>query len=373
MQNLRSGGANARVEFRQNLRAPRTNEMGALTGADPKKNKQDRKEELPKSSRKARVRWRGVIPAVTTPFNADLSVDYGALADQCRWLAERGVSGIAPLGSLGEGATLTHSEKRQILETCVRAVGDRVAVLPGVFALSTPEAVALARHARAVGCGGLMILPPFIYGADAREVQTYVGVVMAATDLRCILYNNPQAYRVDFLPEQVALLAREFPNLEAVRESSPDPQRLTALRAALDSRVEILGGSDSTILEAFAEGAVGWLSGLVSAFPAECLALHRHAVESKVDLDASGEHPMQKLAELHQWFAPLMQLTTGPKVIQHTKLIQERVGRGHSRVRAPRLALEGEELRRALEIIDHAIATRPKLDEAPATVASKEA
>ncbi|WP_394839963.1 dihydrodipicolinate synthase family protein [Pendulispora rubella] len=296
-----------------------------------------------------------MIPAMTTPFNADLTVDHGALGEQCRWLADQGVAGVVPLGSLGEGATLTHSEKRQILETCVRAVSDRVAVLPGIFAVSTPEAVALAKHARAVGCRGLMILPPYVYGVDTREIQTHIAAVLSATDLRCIYYNNPTAYRTDLLPEQITVLAHAFPNLEAVRESHSDVARIPALRDLLGDRLEVLAGHDETVVDSIRAGAVGWISGLINVFPAECVALHRYAI--------AGREASREFETLHEWFRPLMQLGQGPKVIQLAKLMLEKIGRGNARVRPPRLQLEGETLREALAVIDHALATRPHVQE----------
>src|SRR3954453_8003523 len=107
-----------------------------------------------------KVDWRGVIPAVTTPLNADYSVDHGFFAAQCRWLVEAGCAGVVPLGSLGEGATLTFDEKVALLETAVRALDGRAPVIPGIASLSTGEAVRLAQAAAAVGCAGLMALPP---------------------------------------------------------------------------------------------------------------------------------------------------------------------------------------------------------------------
>src|SRR5271170_3578990 len=99
-----------------------------------------------------KVRWNGVLPAITTPFNANLSVDHGFLTSHARWLVDAGSVGLVPIGSLGESATLDAGEKRKVMETCVKAVGDRVPVIPGVAALSTAEAVKLAQDARAIGC-----------------------------------------------------------------------------------------------------------------------------------------------------------------------------------------------------------------------------
>jgi 4-hydroxy-tetrahydrodipicolinate synthase len=256
-----------------------------------------------------------------------------------------------PLGSLGEGATLDRAEKRAVLETIVGEVGARTPVVPGVSSLSTAEAVALAREAKALGCAGLMVLPPYVYSTDWREMKAHVAAVIGATELPCMLYNNPVAYRTDFVPEQIAELAREHANLEAVKESSADVRRVTAIRALLGDRLEVLVGVDDAIVEGVAAGATGWIAGLVNAFPAESVALFRHAIEGR----------SREALELYRWFLPLLRMDTVPKFVQLIKLCQERVGRGSARVRPPRLPLEGEELRSALATIERALDTRPRL------------
>jgi dihydrodipicolinate synthase/N-acetylneuraminate lyase len=297
------------------------------------------------------VQWQGVIPAITTPFDNDGRVDEPFLAKHARWMVEHGCTGLVPLGSLGESATLDIAEKRRVLEACVAAVGDRVPVIPGIAALGTAEAVALARDAQAAGCSGLMVLPPYVYSTDWREMKAHVRAVIAATDLPCMLYNNPVAYRTDFLPQHIAELARELPNLQAVKESSTDVRRVTAIRARLAERLRVLVGVDDAIVEAIGVGASGWIAGLVNAFPAESVALYRYAVEGRRD---------EALA-LYRWFLPLLRMDTVPKFVQLIKLAQQRVGMGSDRVRPPRLQLDGDELREAGATLDHALATRPAL------------
>jgi 1-pyrroline-4-hydroxy-2-carboxylate deaminase len=297
------------------------------------------------------VNWRGVIPAITTPFNADLSVDHTFLAEHGRWMVGHGCVGLVALGSLGEAATLAQSEKRAVLETLVRAVGDRVPVIPGVSALGTAEAVDLARTAAALGGRGLMVLPPYVYSTDWREMKAHVAAILAATDLPCMLYNNPVSYRTDFLPEQIAELAREFPRLEAVKESSTDVRRVTSIRALLGDRLEVLVGVDDAIVEGLDAGATGWIAGLVNAFPSESVALYRHAREGR----------RAEAAELYRWFLPLLRMDTVPKFVQLIKLAQEKVGRGSARVRPPRLALQGPELHEAVATLERALQTRPRL------------
>jgi 1-pyrroline-4-hydroxy-2-carboxylate deaminase len=233
----------------------------------------------------------------------------------------------------------------------VAAVGDRVPVIPGISSLSTAEAVTLAHDARAAGASGLMVLPPYVYSTDWREMKAHVAAILAATDLPCLLYNNPVAYKTDFLPEQVRELATAFANLEAVKESSADIRRVAALRALLGDRLKVLVGVDDMIVEGIAAGAVGWIAGLVNAFPEESVALFRYAAEAR----------KREAEELYRWFLPLLRLDTVPKFVQLIKLAQEQVGMGTSRVRPPRLSLDGAELESAVLVIETALASRPSI------------
>jgi 4-hydroxy-tetrahydrodipicolinate synthase len=295
------------------------------------------------------MNWRGVLPAITTPFTEDYEVDHDFLAKHVRTLIDAGSIGIVPLGSLGEGATLSYEEKLSILRTCVAAAGTDAAVAPGISSLSTAEACQLARDAKEIGCQGLMVLPPYVYSTDWREMKAHVTAVMEATDLSCMIYNNPLAYETDFLPEQIAELAREHPNLHAVKESSCDVRRVTELRRVVGERLEILVGIDDIVVEGVAAGAVGWIAGLVNALPEESVRLFELARDGKDD----------EARELYEWFLPLLRLDTGKTFVQKIKLAQERFGIGSARVRGPRLELAGEELAATERIIAEARENRP--------------
>jgi 4-hydroxy-tetrahydrodipicolinate synthase len=284
--------------------------------------------------------WRGVLPAMTTPFKEDLSVDYDAVERQAFWLISSGCTGLVALGSLGESPTLTAEEKIQILETCRRALGDRVPLIAGISGLATPEAVALAKAAEAVGCDGLMVLPPYVYRGDWRETEAHLSAVFSATPLSSMLYNNPVAYGTDVTPEQLKQLVRH-PNLHAVKESSGDIRRVTALQEVLGDRLAIFVGMDDVVVESVAAGAVGWIAGLVNALPVESVRLFELA-------QAGASHELRKL---YEWFLPLLRLDTVPKFVQLIKLVQAEVGKGSARVRPPRLELADAELEQARRLI----------------------
>ena len=291
--------------------------------------------------------WRGVFPAITTPFAEDNTVDYGFLTHHVKVMVNSGCHGIVPLGSLGEGATLTHEEKISILKTVRRAT--ELPVVATISALSTDEAVALAKEAEQLGCDGLMILPPYVYRGTEDEMLAHMIAVIGATRLSCMLYNNPIAYGTDFTPDQIQHLAGKHGNLHSVKESSADIRRLAEIQRLIGGRLALFMGVDDIIVEGVAAGAVGWIAGQVNAFPRE-----------SVDLFAAARDGNREAAtRLYNWFLPLLRLDTVPKFVQLIKLTQQEVGLGSERVRMPRMVLSGAEREAALAIIREGVAHRP--------------
>lgn len=297
------------------------------------------------------MKWQGVMPAITTGFDESFRVDHEFIGEHCRWLVDNGCTGIVALGSLGEGATLSFDEKLDVVRTCVRALGDRAPVVAAISSLSTAESVSLAQQVERAGCQALMALPPYVYCGDSREMLEHVAAVLRATPLPCMLYNNPIAYGTDFLPEHIAQLAAEHANFQAVKESSADVRRITAIRALLGDQLSVFVGVDDTILEGIGAGAVGWIAGLVNALPRESVDLFNYGIE--------GDR--ERAFELYRWFLPLLRMDAVPKFVQLIKLVQETVGMGNSRVRQPRLPLIGAELEQARRVIREALASRPKV------------
>ena len=164
-----------------------------------------------------------------------------------------------------------------------------------------------------------------------------------------MLYNNPVAYGVDYLPEQIAELAREHANFAAVKESSTDVRRVSAIRALLGNRLSLSVGVDDAIVEGIAAGAMGWVAGLVNVFPRESVDLFNLACSGRSD----------EAFALYRWFLPLLRMDTVPKFIQLIKLVQQEAGIGSARVRPPRLELVGDELAAARAAFAHAMANRP--------------
>jgi dihydrodipicolinate synthase/N-acetylneuraminate lyase len=300
------------------------------------------------------MNWFGVMPAMTTAFDEHLQVDHAFMQRHAQWLLDHGCTGLVMLGSLGEAATLAFEEKVAVLKNMVATANGKAPIVAAISALSTTEAVSLAKAAEDAGCSGLMVLPPYVYRGDWREMKAHLAAVFQATPLSCMLYNNPIAYGTDFLPEHIAELAEAHKNFHSVKESSTDVRRVTAIRALVGDRLKIFVGVDDAIVEGIAAGACGWIAGLVNALPAESVALFHLSYEGKT----------KEAFELYRWFLPLLRMDTVPKFIQLIKLVQQELGVGNARVRPPRLEITGEELVETKKVIAEAMKHRPKIKEA---------
>ncbi len=299
------------------------------------------------------IQWKGVMPATLTQFNADLTIDHGIMAEHGKWVIEQGCTAIICHGSLGEGATLSFEEKVALQKTYVAAVPG-TPIIPGIAALSTKEAVDLAKAAKDNGCRGLMVLPPYLYSSDWREMKAHMAAVIGATDLPCIIYNNPVAYKTDFIPTHIKELADEFSNVAAVKESSTDARRIAGIREVCGDRVALGVGVDDCALEGFAMGAKFWITGVGDAFPAYNVKL--------LELGTTGR--IEEAMPIYHWMLPMLRMDTVVKFVQLIKLQQNLAtgGKlGNNRVRPPRLELVGAELAEATAIIDKALATAPTL------------
>jgi 4-hydroxy-tetrahydrodipicolinate synthase len=149
-------------------------------------------------------------------------------------------------------------------------------------------------------------------------------------------------------PADFATLASN-PRFIAIKESSADTRRIPAIRRITASRYDIFCGVDDLAFESFSLGAVGWVAGLVVAFPHETVRLH--------DLMCAGQ--WAEARELYEWFLPLLSLDIGPKFVQQIKLVEEIMGVGSARVRSPRLPLDATEAAHVRAIVEQAMANRP--------------
>jgi len=295
-----------------------------------------------------RCEWRGVFPAAVTHFHDDESLDLDATMKHLDAMIAAGVDGLIMLGTVGENCSLEYAEKLDVLRRTVKHVNGRVPVLTGVAECSTKLACRFAADAEKIGVDGLMVLPAMVYKADGREAMAHFRAVAKASGLPIMVYNNPVSYGVDITPEMFVELADEA-KFVAIKESSENVRRITDLKNLCGDRYVLFCGVDDLVLEAVLLGAVGWVSGLVNAFPAENRLLW--------DLATSGRS--EEALKVYRWYTPLLHLDTHVKLVQYIKLAVRECGLGSEKTRAPRLPLAGAERERILGVIRKGIATRP--------------
>jgi 4-hydroxy-tetrahydrodipicolinate synthase len=294
--------------------------------------------------------WKGVFPALLTPFTADDQVDLDMYEKNLNAQLEAGIHGIIIGGSLGEASTLTLSEKETLVRFSVEKLAGMIPVIMNIAEGATRDAVEQARLAKERGADGLMLLPPMRYKADDRETVEYFKSVARQTDLPIMIYNNPVDYKIDVTLDMFAELAA-FPHINAIKESTRDVTNITRLKNRFGNRFAILCGVDPLTVEELALGADGLVAGLVDAFPKETVVMYNLVKSGKIE----------EAIAIYRWFMPLLELDIHPKLVQYIKLAATQTGIGTEHVRAPRLPLEGEERARILKVINDGIATRPKL------------
>lgn len=297
-----------------------------------------------------KVNWHGVYPAVTTQFHDDQRLNLEGTQTHIETLIENGIHGLIMLGTVGENCSLEYGEKLDVLKATLDQVKGRIPVLTGVAEYTTTLASRFAQDAQKLGVDGLMVLPAMVYKSDPRETAAHFRTVASATELPIMVYNNPVSYGVDITPEAFAEL-QDVETIVAIKESSEDVRRITDLTNVCGDRYLLFCGVDDLALEAAMLGAVGWVSGLVNAFPAENRALWDLALQGK----------WEEAREIYRWYTPLLHLDTDVKLVQYIKLATAETGLGSEMTRAPRLPIVGEERERILKIIRDAIKTRPQL------------
>lgn len=290
------------------------------------------------------------MPAVTTKFTSDDTLDLVMFEKNIRAQIDAGVHGIILGGTLGEASTLEQEEKETLIKTSIALADGKIPVIMNVAEQSTKGAIEAAQTAEKVGAQGLMLLPPMRYKATDYETVAYFKAVAKNTSLPIMLYNNPVDYKIEVTLDMLEeLMACD--NIQAIKESTRDITNVIRIQNRFGDRVKVFTGVDTLGLESLVIGAVGWVAGLVCAYPAETVAIY--------ELVKAGR--IEEALKIYRWFMPLLELDISPQLVQNIKLAEVATGIGTEHVRAPRLPLQGAERERVLQVIETAMKHRPEL------------
>ena len=276
--------------------------------------------------------WHGVHVATALPFKEDFSVDFDAYAEHVRFLANAGCDGVAPNGSLGEYQTLSEEERGRVISTAVEAAPEGFTVMAGVGAYGGLQSVKWAEQAAEAGAASLMLLPPNSYRANDDEVVDHYRRV-AAVGLPIVAYNNPIDTKVDLTPQLIARLHGEG-LIVGVKEFTGDVRRAYEIKE-LAPGVDLLIGTDDTVVEMGLAGAVGWVAGYPNAIPESTLELYR--------LSTSGDvADLARAREIYTDLHSLLRWDSKTEFVQSIKLSMDIVGLRGGACRPPRGLLTPE-------------------------------
>ena len=274
--------------------------------------------------------YKGVFGVPCTPFDESGMVDEKALRRHIRFmLNEGGVHGLVPTGSTGEFAFLTMEERKQVMEITIDEADSSVPVLPGAASVSTKSTIEYSQMAEQLGADGVMLLSPYYGHPDQEELYQHFAEVARNISIPIMLYNNP-ASGCDMQPELISRLA-EIPNIQAVKESTGEMQRIARLLNLCEGRLKVLCGCDTLPMEMFLIGVEGWVAAPTNVVPRQCVELYELCVVKK---------DLAKAWELYQKILPLFTLFEGSgKYVQLSKGALEMMGRSIGKPRKPLLPI----------------------------------
>ncbi len=216
--------------------------------------------------------FKGSIVALITPFRNG-EVDRDAFQRLVEWQIEEGTDGLVPVGTTGESPTVTHEEHKLLIQLCVEAAAGRVPVIAGTGSNNTAEALALAKHAKAVGADGHLVVTPYYNKPTQRGLYEHYKAINDAVDLPIVIYNIPPRSVIDMSVETMAALAK-LPNVVGVKDATAKLDRPLQTRVAIGDDFSILSGEDATALALLAQSGDGCISVTANVAPALCAALH---------------------------------------------------------------------------------------------------
>lgn len=221
--------------------------------------------------------FAGVLAPVLTPFGEDGAPDADRFIEHCEWLLEEGCTGLAPFGTTSEGPSLGLDERMELLEDLADAV-DPALLMPGTGSPSLADAVALTQHAVDLGCGGVLVLPPYYFKSPTDDglFRFYAELIEEVADdrLKLYLYNFPRMSAVPLSLALIGRLATAYPEqIAGLKDSSGDIANTRAVIAAFPA-LEVFSGSEALLGETLAAGGAGCISASANVAAGAIRQLH---------------------------------------------------------------------------------------------------
>lgn len=213
-------------------------------------------------------RIRGIVPPMATPLASTDELDIPGLERLIEHILKGGVHGLFILGTTGEGPSLSHRLRRELIERTCRQVAGRVPILVGITDSAYPEMVRMADSAAQLGADAVVVAPPFYFRLSQSDLLRMIESLAGQSSLPVFLYNQPDLTRMSFDPDTVSRAA-DIPNVAGIKDSSGDMRYLKEVlnRRGGRSGFSVLVGPEHLLMEALQCGANGGVPGGANIFP----------------------------------------------------------------------------------------------------------
>lgn len=276
--------------------------------------------------------FSGSMPALVTPFDANLKIDEAAFSRHVDWVISEGCSGVVPVGTTGESATLSHDEHNRVVEISVEQTDGRVPVIAGAGSNNTVEAIELVVHAEKCGADGLLVVTPYYNRPTQAGLYQHFKLIAEATKLPILVYNIPGRCAVDMNVNTMAALAKDFSNIIGVKDATADMARVSQTRAACGPDFCQMSAEDASALGFYAHGGVGCISVTTNVVP-KLTSQFQAAL-------AAGDFP--KALELQDLLMPLHDAVFSEPGVAGVKYALSKLGRMENTLRSPMLPVTAE-------------------------------
>lgn len=227
-------------------------------------------------------RFHGVFPYLVSPLHSDESINTEVLGRLCDHLVDAGVHGLAPLGSTGEFAYLSHSARETVVRATVEATAGRVPVIAGVASTATAHAVDQAKAYERMGVDGILAVLEAYFPLSELQIEAYFTAIADAVDIPVVIYTNPSFQRSDLTLAVIERLS-EHPRIAYIKDASTNTGRLMSIMQRCGDRLGVFSASSHIPAAVMLIGGMGWMAGPACIVPRQSVELYQHCAKGRWD------------------------------------------------------------------------------------------
>ena len=230
-----------------------------------------------------KLKPEGIFPPHITPFLKNEEIDEKSLRSLVHFWLDSGCAGLVSCASNGEGPYMTREERRRVLQIVVEEVNGKASVIAGTGAPSTRETIFLTEDAKDVGADAVLIVSPYYFKPDSRELFEHYSSLINSTNIPVIVYNVPKFTGYNLDPAVVVRLVEEYDQVVGVKDSGGSIGQISELIDRVGNRISVLAGTADIVLPCLIMGGRGGVPAVANVAPKLCVDLYNHFKQNEIE------------------------------------------------------------------------------------------